>query len=72
MISRERIVVKLGTQVVLDATSGTPALDRISAILLDIKTLLASGHEVILVSSGAIGMGRQALKLSGQLTLAQR
>ena len=72
MNSRERIVVKLGTQVVLDATSGTPALDRISAILLDIKTLLALGHEVILVSSGAIGMGRQALKLSGQLTLAQR
>lgn len=72
MNSHQRIVVKLGTQVVVNTTSGTPALDRISAILLDIRNLISSGHEVILVSSGAIGMGRQALNLKGSLSLAQR
>jgi glutamate 5-kinase len=72
MSGHHRIVVKLGTQVVVNATSGTPALDRISAILLDIKNLLSAGHEIILVSSGAIGMGRQALHLTGPLSLAQR
>lgn len=72
MSSPVRIVVKLGTQVVVDQSTGLPALERLAAIINDIAKLKASGHEVILVSSGAVGMGRQALNLKGSLELAQK
>ena len=72
MTTPTRIVVKLGTQVVVDQPSGLPALERLGAIVNDIAKLKANGHEVILVSSGAVGMGRQALKLSGPLELPQK
>jgi glutamate 5-kinase len=72
MINPSRIVIKLGTQVVVDQTSGLPALERLGAIVNDIAQLKSKGHEVILVSSGAVGMGRQALKLSGPLELPQK
>jgi glutamate 5-kinase len=64
-----RIVVKLGTQVVVDQSTGLPALERLSAIINDIALLKRSGCEVILVSSGAVGMGRHALDIKGALDL---
>lgn len=72
MTSPTRIVVKLGTQVVVDQTSGRPALERLAAIVNDIAKLKASGHEVILVSSGAVGMGRQALNITGPMDLPRK
>lgn len=65
-----RIVVKLGTQVVVDQSTGLPALERLSAIINDIASLKRAGHEVILVSSGAVGMGRHTLDIKGGLDLS--
>jgi glutamate 5-kinase len=72
MSSPARIVVKLGTQVVVEQSTGLPALERLAAVINDIARLRADGHQVILVSSGAVGMGRQALNLPGPLELAQK
>lgn len=60
--SPHRIVVKLGTGVL---TSGVGQLNeaRIAAISGQIAALRARGTEVIVVSSGAIGLGLGALKL---------
>lgn len=72
MKSPSRIVVKLGTQVVVDQATGMPALERLATIIKDIVKLKGAGHEVILVSSGAVGMGRQALNISGQIDLPRK
>jgi glutamate 5-kinase len=58
-----RIVVKLGTGVL---TSGIGELntERISAVCAEVAALRAAGIEVILVSSGAVGLGMGALKLT--------
>lgn len=72
MTSPSRIVVKLGTQVVVDQATGLPALDRLAAIINDIAKLKAAGHEIILVSSGAVGMGRHALDLRGDIDLPRK
>jgi glutamate 5-kinase len=72
MPSPARIVVKLGTQVVVEQSTGLPALERLRAIINDIAKLRASGNQVILVSSGAVGMGRQILGLHGHLDLAKK
>lgn len=57
-----RIVVKLGTGVL---TSGIGQLDetRIAGVAEEIATLRARGIEVLIVSSGAIGLGLGVLKL---------
>jgi glutamate 5-kinase len=57
-----RVVIKLGTGVL---TSGIGQLDtgRITAVCAEIAALRARGSEVIVVSSGAVGLGMGALKL---------
>ncbi|GLC26428.1 glutamate 5-kinase [Roseisolibacter agri] len=52
-----RIVVKLGSNVVLDA-DGAPATARLERIADSLVALRATGREVLLVSSGAVGLGR--------------
>ena len=61
--SPKRIVVKLGTGVL---TSGVGELntERIAAVCAEVAALRARGMEVIIVSSGAVGLGMGALKLT--------
>jgi glutamate 5-kinase len=63
--SPARVIVKLGTGVL---TSGVGKLDtaRIASVCAQIAALRASGTEVLVVSSGAIGLGM------GRLGLARR
>ncbi|HWA85436.1 MAG TPA: glutamate 5-kinase [Opitutus sp.] len=58
-----RIVVKLGTGVL---TSGAGRLDsaRIAAVCAEVAALRARGTEVVIVSSGAVGLGMGALGLA--------
>jgi glutamate 5-kinase len=58
-----RVVVKLGTGVL---TSGIGKLDtaRIAAVCAEVAALRARGTEVIIVSSGAVGLGMGALQLA--------
>ena len=58
----KRLVVKVGTAVVTSA-NGSLALGRIGAIVEEIEAARAGGCQVILVSSGAIGLGQQRLGL---------
>ena len=57
-----RLVVKLGTGVL---TSGVGRLDqaRIAAVCAELAALRAAGTEVLVVSSGAVGLGMGALGL---------
>jgi len=59
----KRIVVKLGTGVL---TSGVGQLNtkRIEAVCRELAALRAAGTEVIVVSSGAVGLGMGALALT--------
>ena len=56
-----RVVVKVGTHT-LASVSGRPITSRMRAIAKDINWLRGQGKEVVLVSSGAVGMGLAALK----------
>ncbi|KAL6128177.1 hypothetical protein ACLB2K_071533 [Fragaria x ananassa] len=57
----KRIVLKVGTAVVT-RNDGRIALGRLGALCEQLKELNTQGYEVILVSSGAVGLGRQRLK----------
>ncbi|KHG12117.1 Delta-1-pyrroline-5-carboxylate synthase [Gossypium arboreum] len=57
----KRIVIKVGTAVVT-RNDGRLALGRLGALCEQIKELNSQGYEIILVSSGAVGLGRQRLR----------
>lgn len=58
----KRIVIKLGTNV-LRNDEGEVALSRIYSFIEDISKLHKSGKEVIVVTSGAVGLGKKKLNL---------
>ncbi|KAG6643280.1 hypothetical protein I3843_09G195100 [Carya illinoinensis] len=57
----KRLIVKVGTAVVT-RSDGRLALGRLGALCEQLKELNSRGYEVILVSSGAVGLGRQRLR----------
>ena len=60
-----RLVIKIGTQVVSNKTGLNKK--KIRQIIKEIAELLKLGHEVILVSSGAIGGGLPLVHFAGPL-----
>jgi glutamate 5-kinase len=57
-----RIVIKLGTSTVTDEQGGVCA-ERVDPIVRSIAVLMRQGRHLILVSSGAVGLGRNLLGL---------
>src|SRR5258706_5637043 len=58
-----RVVVKIGSALVTDRSSGTLKEPWLDAIGDDVAALRRDNRDVILVSSGAIALGRRALNL---------
>ena len=58
--SVRRVVVKLGTGVLTDATK-RPDLVQFAQLVAQIARLRSAGHEVVLVTSGAVGAGMGVL-----------
>lgn len=63
----KRIVVKVGTHVLVDKT-GKPNVFRIASLVKDLAHLHQQDREVILVTSGAIGAGLQVLNMKRSVT----
>jgi glutamate 5-kinase len=57
-----RVVIKLGTNILMRADEHI-ALSRIYGFIESVADLKRAGREVLLVSSGAVGLGRQRLGL---------
>src|ERR1051325_5451476 len=55
-----RVVIKLGTAVLM-REDGEPALSRFYSFIESLADLKRAGREVLLVSSGAVGLGAQRL-----------
>lgn len=67
----KRIVIKIGSALVVDRASGLRR-DWLEAMCADIAALTAKGVEVLVVSSGAIAMGRTVLDIAaGALKLEE-
>ncbi len=58
-----RIVVKIGSALLTDAATGRVKTDWLAALSDDVAALKGEGREVVLVSSGAIALGRRMLGL---------
>ncbi|MDO8420903.1 MAG: glutamate 5-kinase [Parvibaculum sp.] len=68
----ERVVVKIGSALLTDSDTGKLNRPWLQAFVEDIATMRARGQDVLIVSSGAIALGRRALKLApGKLKLEE-
>jgi len=65
-----RIVVKVGSSLLVDAAKGALKQDWLNALIADLAALHARGADVLVVSSGAIALGRHVAGLpKGRLKL---
>jgi glutamate 5-kinase len=68
--AHRRIVVKVGSSLLVNGATGKLDRDWLEALADDLADLAAGGRELLVVSSGAIALGRRALGLkSGALKL---
>ena len=67
-----RMVVKIGSALLVDSKTGTIKAPWLSSLIDDLADAKAKGADVIVVSSGAIALGRRSLGLAkGNLKLEQ-
>ncbi|HEX4410437.1 MAG TPA: glutamate 5-kinase [Xanthobacteraceae bacterium] len=65
-----RIVVKVGSSLLVDAKAGRLNETWLASLVVDLAALHGGGRDVLVVSSGAIALGRTVLKLPpGRLEL---
>jgi glutamate 5-kinase len=68
----KRIVVKIGSALLVDAKTGTVKAAWLATLIDDLVKARARGADIIIVSSGAIALGRRSLGLpAGKLRLEE-
>lgn len=64
--SAQRVVIKIGSALLVDAQTGEASDDWLKGLADDIADMQARGTQVLIVSSGAIALGRRRLGLTGK------
>lgn len=73
LAAARRIVVKIGSALLVEEASATPRAAWLDSLAADIAAARARGVEVLVVSSGAVALARRALALTGRaLRLEQK
>lgn len=71
IIQSNRIVIKFGTNI-LTNEEGDVSLPRVYSFIEDVSKLKKSGKEVILVTSGAVGLGKKKLNIESTEAVAMK
>jgi len=73
LATARRLTIKVGSALLVDTQTGKANLKWAKGLAEDIAALRSNGTEVVLVSSGAVALGRRYLGLkSGKLSLDQK
>jgi glutamate 5-kinase len=64
LLRARRVVIKVGSALVVDAANGRLNRAWLETLATDVAELRRRGQEVLLVSSGAIALGRRRLRLN--------
>tara|TARA_B100001093_G_scaffold398268_1_gene385601 strand:- start:9219 stop:10346 length:1128 start_codon:yes stop_codon:yes gene_type:complete len=68
----KRIVIKIGSALLIDKKKGALKNKWLESLALDISDLIKLKKEVVVVSSGSIALGRKQLELNSNLTLDEK
>ena len=66
LVTARRLIVKIGSALLVDEASGDIRRSWLDALIEDIARCRARGQEVLIVSSGAVAVGRRYLGLTGR------
>jgi glutamate 5-kinase len=69
-LKKARFAHKIGSWAMADDT--TVALDRLDRLAQIVDKLLLQNNEILIVTSGAVGLGRGALKVQGAISLTEK
>ncbi len=61
ILTKQRVVVKIGTSSLTHPETGKPDLNKMEVLVRELTNMRNSGKEVVLVTSGAIGVGKNAV-----------
>ena len=67
LLKSNRIVVKIGSSLLVEKSSGLVNKTWLSSLAKDVAELKESGKDILIVSSGAIALGRRYLGLSSDI-----
>lgn len=67
-----RVVVKVGSSLVVDGASRRPATTWLAGLAQDLAALRSGGRQVVVVSSGAVALGRGRLGLEKNARLDEK
>jgi glutamate 5-kinase len=73
LVRARRVVIKVGSSLLIDQDTGQPHAARFAALAADAAKLRVAGKSIVIVSSGAVALGRRALGLkAGKLRLEEK
>jgi len=73
LASARRVVIKVGSSLLIDQETGLPHVARFAALAGDAAKLRGDGKAIVIVSSGAVALGRRALGMkAGKLRLEEK
>ena len=61
ILKSKRLIIKIGSALLVDTNNGRPRLTWLNALADDILSLHQKGIQIVVVSSGAIALGRKSL-----------
>ncbi|MBI1251473.1 MAG: glutamate 5-kinase [Alphaproteobacteria bacterium] len=72
LTSAKRIVIKIGSALLIDYAQARPRMDWLRALADDVVAARRAGQDVLIVSSGAIALGRFALGMKSSAKLEEK
>ena len=68
----KRIVVKIGSALLIDAETGAVNRERLAVVATDLVRARGQGREIVVVTSGAVGLGRRRLGMRKSALLPEK
>jgi glutamate 5-kinase len=72
LANARRVVVKIGSALFIDQQTGAMNRAWLEGVCADVADLRRAGKDVVIVSSGAVALGRRELNLAGRLQLEEK
>jgi len=72
LANARRVVIKIGSALFIDQQTGAMNREWLEGVCADVADLRRAGKDVVVVSSGAVALGRRELNIVGRLQLEEK
>jgi len=72
LANARRVVIKIGSALFIDQQTGTMNREWLEGVCADVADMRRAGKDVVIVSSGAVALGRRELNIVGRLQLEEK